>query len=348
MGLLNPGVVLFLVILIIVLFVLVILARHRRGREKVEPPQTRGGKARRIRSRILRLLGFALFAFVFVVLCTTVFVSYQGAMNDMLPAPSEVEVPPDLPFAVEEISFPGGDGLTMRGWYVPPQNGATVILLHGYGGNRASMIWHATVLTDAGYGVLMYDERASGESEGDHRSYGWEDPLDVAGALDYLNGLPGTDPERVGIAGCSIGGQIALQGAAYSPQIAAAWADGPATITARDIKTPWNWFTILSNPANYLVDRFTAWKLDMPVPAAMIDIIGTIEPRPIMLIGGGIENPLLGPESMHVAYYAEHAGPHTELWIIPEATHCDGPTVRPEEYAARMVAFFDAAFGITR
>ena len=32
--------------------------------------------------------------------------------------------------------------------------------------------------------------------------------------------------------------------------------------------------------------------------------------------------------------------------IIEEAHHCDGPKLRPDEYAARMVAFFDAAFGL--
>ena len=340
--------VLFVVVLILVLFVPVYFILHRRGRKQAAPPRTRGEKARRALVYVLRLLGFALLALLLVTGGTTVFVSYQGAQEDMRPAPSAVEVPPDLPFPVEEVAFPGGDGLTLRGWYVPPQNGATVILLHGYGGNRTAMIWHAAVLTEAGYGVLLYDERASGESDGDHRSYGWEDPSDVAGAIDFLDGLPGTDPARVGILGCSIGGQIALQGAAYSPQIAAVWADGPAGITARDLTIPGNWVYPFTMSSNYLVDWFTARALDRDVPPAMIDIIGTIEPRPVLLVAGGTEKPLLGSEALHVAGLAEHAGPHTELWIIPEATHCDGPALRPEEYAARMVAFFDAALGIAR
>jgi hypothetical protein len=36
------------------------------------------------------------------------------------------------------------------------------------------------------------------------------------------------------------------------------------------------------------------------------------------------------------------------MWIISEAGHCGGHIVRPEEYAARLVAFFDTAFGIVR
>ena len=37
----------------------------------------------------------------------------------------------ELPGVVyEDVAFEGGDGLTIRGWYVPPRNGATIILLH--------------------------------------------------------------------------------------------------------------------------------------------------------------------------------------------------------------------------
>jgi hypothetical protein len=49
---------------------------------------------------------------------------------------------------------------------------------------------------------------------------------------------------------------------------------------------------------------------------------------------------------MHGARYAYYAGPNAQTWVIPEATHCDGPARRPAEYAERIVEFFDTAFGI--
>jgi len=235
----------------------------------------------------LKLVAFTALSLIIVVFSTTVFVSYMSALEDMRPGPSQVDIPPNLPFTVEEVTFPGGDGLRMAGWYVPPQNGATVILLHGYGKTRTAMLWHAEVLVQAGYGVLMYDERASGESEGDHRSYGWEDPADVSGALDYLDGLPRTEPNKIGIAGCSLGGQIALQGAVKYPQIAAVWADGPSGVTTSDMKLPPGWFSLLVTPTNHVVDWLTALKLGIKIPPALIDTIGTIEPRPVMLVAGG-------------------------------------------------------------
>jgi pimeloyl-ACP methyl ester carboxylesterase len=337
-------------VLTLALFGIVWLVQRRQRRSTVKTDHRKTGekRTRRAIAYIARLTGFALMTVLAVSGAVMAYISYQSVVDDTAPAPSRVELPPDLPFEVSEVSFPGGDGLRLAGWFVPPQNGATVILLHGYGGNRTTMLWNASVLVKAGYGVLLYDERASGESEGDHRSYGWEDPADVGGALDYLTSLPEIQADRIGIAGCSIGGQIALQGAAYYPQIGAVWADGPATVTSRDIPAPFNWATALAIPSNWMMDWMMSARIDRPIPPAMIDIIGTIEPRPVLLVAGNVPHPHYGPESLHVEYMARFAGAHTKLWIIPEVRHCDGPVQRPEEYAERLVAFFDEAFGISR
>jgi fermentation-respiration switch protein FrsA (DUF1100 family) len=210
------------------------------------------------------------------------------------------------------------------------------------------MLWHAEQLTQAGYGVLMYDERASGESEGVHRSYGWEDPRDVAGALAFLNDMPDVDPEKIGIAGCSIGGQIALQGAAYYPQIGAVWSDGTSTIRAQDIHKPTNPIFALLVLGNYTLDWMFEVKLGIDAPAPMIEIISSIAPRPIMLVGSGIPMPFVGSEGDHLKFYAHYAGENAELWVLPDAGHCGGPNARPEEYATRMVEFFNTAFDVQR
>ena len=337
-------------VLVLALLGIVWFIQRRQGRKETQPGllKTTSKKRRGGLLHLARLIGFTLLTILVIGGGVMLFMSYQAIVEDTAPAPSQVDIPTGLPFRVEEVTFPGGDGLQMSGWYVPSQNGATVILLHGYGGNRTDMLWHAQVLVENGYGVLMYDERASGESGGDHRSYAWEDPADVGGALDYLNTLPTVETDKIGIGGCSIGGQIALQGAAYFPQIAATWADGPATVTSRDIPAPFNWATALAVPSNWMMDRMLAERIHRPIPLALIDLIGTLEPRPIMMIAGGQPHPNYGPESWHVQYLARFAGKHTQLWIIPEAYHCDGPVQRPEEYAAKMVGFFDDAFGIKR
>jgi len=312
-------------------------------------PATMGGKIKFTVLYVLRVLGLGLGTFLLIAVIVMIERNIYGVITETMPAPSEVTIPSDLHFEVEEVKFEGGDGLTMAGWKVPSQNGATIILLHGYGGNRTVMIWHAEQLVDAGYGVLMYDERASGESEGTYRSYGWEDSRDVQGAIRFIETEAGNSEERIGIAGCSTGTQIALQAAAYYPELEAVWADGPSSARAQDIPPARNPLMALIVLGNYQLDWMFEIKLGIEAPPPLIEVIGNIAPRPIMLVGGGKPLPLFGSESeMMIPRYAHYAGSNAQTWVIPEAVHCDGPIHRPEEYAERMVEFFDTTFGITR
>ena len=76
----------------------------------------------------------------------------------------------------------------------------------------------------------------------------------------------------------------------------------------------------------------------LPSPP-LADLIDEIAPRPIFLIwtsrgvGGEFNNPR----------YHDHAREPKTIWEIPEATHTDGIDARPDEYRARVVAFFDEA-----
>jgi dienelactone hydrolase len=340
-------------ILIIAVFALVLMlifrSVKRRQANPVVVPQTIPGRIGFTLLYTLRAVSVGLLTFLAIAFVVMIERNIYSFLTETAPAPSEVDIPPDLPFEVNEVKFEGGDGLMMAGWQVPSENGATIILLHGYGGNRTAMLWHAKHLVNAGYGVMMYDERASGQSEGTRRSYGWEDPRDVAGAVRFIETEPTKGSERIGIAGCSIGAQIALQSAAAHPELEAVWADGPSTVRAQDIPAPKNPIMALLIVGNYSLDWLYATQLDMKAPPPMVEQIGDIAPRPIMIVAGGQSRPLFGSEAERVIpLFTDAAGSNAQAWIISEAFHCDGPARRPEEYAQRMVEFFDTAFGITR
>ena len=55
-------------------------------------------------------------------------------------------------------------------------------MLHGGGGDRTGAVSHAKLLARHGYGVLLYDARGRGRSEGTQNSFGWGWGHDVAGA----------------------------------------------------------------------------------------------------------------------------------------------------------------------
>jgi uncharacterized protein len=317
--------------------------RLRRKRPAVATQSITSRPARFSLQYFARLAGFTLLVFVLIGGSLLVYIDYNEVAGEVIATPSQVEMPAGLAFAMENVIFESENGIRLAGWYTPPKNGAVIILLHGYGGNRLGSVVYAQMLVQAGYGALLYDERASGESGGARRSFGWEDTPDVGAAIIYLRSRPESATAKLGIGGCSIGGQIALQGAARYPELQAVWADGSGVIRYKDNPAPTNWALGIAYLSNWIIDPMLSARLSIPAPPAMIDIIGTIAPRPIYLVGGGNPKPYFGSEAARMQRFARYAGSNAQVWIIPEATHCDGPQQRPKEYAERLVNFFDQA-----
>lgn len=91
----------------------------------------------------------------------------------------------------ELVEIQTDDGIILSGWYVPPNKtpGAVIELLHGSHGDRRGTAWHARLLIEEGYGVLLYDQRAMGESTVDMNYTGW------------LESRPDVDAERIAAGG---------------------------------------------------------------------------------------------------------------------------------------------------
>ena len=104
---------------------------------------------------------------------------------------ARAEVPPaNLGASYEEVAFTTSDGLRLKGWYIPSRNGAAVISFPG----RASSQKRAKLLANHGYGVLLFDRRGEGESEGDPNTFGWQGERDIHAAVAFLQRRPDVDP----------------------------------------------------------------------------------------------------------------------------------------------------------
>jgi fermentation-respiration switch protein FrsA (DUF1100 family) len=250
--------------------------------------------------------------------------------------------PADLGFVYRDVNFPGADAVTLAGWYLPSSNRAAVILLHGYGGNRVEMIGRAGILASHGYGVLLYDQRASGASDGAFRTYGWYDTQDLPAALAFVQTQDDVNPSCVGLLGFSQGGQIALRAAAAMPQIRAIIAEEPGFATLDDLP-----------PLNSLEEQWIvlcyrlgfqglAWRTGVSAPSGVVEGLPKITPRPLLVIAAGPQEEMGYRLPSH--YYELAREPKT-LWHVPEAGHGQIPVVRPEEYDDLIVSFFDEAYG---
>jgi uncharacterized protein len=208
-----------------------------------------------------------------------------------------------------------------------------VLMISGGGGNRRSTLRHAKMLVRNGYGVLVYDPRGSGNSEGTINSYGWGWEKDAAAALDFLAKRDDVEPGRIGVLGLSTGGDIAIDIAARRDDVKAVVADGVAQIGYQDTKA-------FSSKTE---DRMGLWVMFKAIEViqgrsgpkeALADQIARSR-APHLIVSAG------KPEKEWGEFYDKAGGAHTTLWYLPKASHTAALRQYPAAYEKRVVSFLD-------
>ena len=249
---------------------------------------------------------------------------------------SRAEVPPaDLGAPYENVEFTTSDGLLLKGWYIRSQNGAAVISFPG----RAASQKRAKMLARHGYGVLLFDRRGEGESDGDPNLLGWQGERDIHAAVAFLQHRPDVDSQRIGGIGLSVGGEMMIEAAAESTALKAIVSEGGSARSVRDELanpgTPWQ-EVIGTGVATAATAVFTS---NLP-PASLKSLVPKIAPRSVFFIYGERGQPAEKPANE--AFYAAARGPKA-IWKVPDSKHMGGIEARPAEYERRVVGFFDQA-----
>jgi dipeptidyl aminopeptidase/acylaminoacyl peptidase len=240
-----------------------------------------------------------------------------------------------------DASFATSDGLTLRGWYHPSKNHAAVVLVHGWAATREQLLPEARILARHGYGVLLFDWRAHGESDGVKSTWGDVERRDLIAALDYLGTRADADPQRLGALGFSFGGGVAIDVAAADARLKAVVTEGTTPTLEETIDENAGRFKLLSAPAGRWAMR-RALDVDAVRP---LDHVCAIHPRPILIING--DDGKDQPERMAKELFDAACEPK-DYWHLAGAGHGDYATVAPAELERRLVAFFDAALVANR
>jgi uncharacterized protein len=240
------------------------------------------------------------------------------------------------------VRFETPDGLKLAAWYIPPQNGAVVIAVHGFAGNRGQYLPEAALLAKAGFGILLIDSRNSGDSEGNMNTFGLYEVNDIRGALDFLRGKPGVDPRRFGLLGHSGGGSTVLQAGAQIPEVAAVLAQSTFTSLEDNIESGVR--QLLGLPPVPFAPLVIFWGerlsgIDMHA-VRPVDQVSRISPRPLLIMHGALD-PLIPVENARGLYAA--AGEPKELYILPEAYHDDLLESGGQAYIYKLVGFFQSS-----
>lgn len=231
----------------------------------------------------------------------------------------------------EPVSFQSHDGLRLDGWFVPSRNGATVIVYPGKKGTQD----HARMLVRHGYGVLVFDRRGEGSSEGDPNALGWGFDQDLLGALAYLRGRGDVDPHRIGGLGLSVGGESLLHTAAETDDLKAVVSDGAG------------WRSVRDDLVGLRVKDVPELVFDFVSTAGMAVFSDRLPPPSLKTLAGRIEAPVFliyathgaAGEDNSPAYYDTLRGPK-QLWKI-DTSHTHGLSAQPVEYERRVAGFFD-------
>jgi len=286
------------------------------------------------RSRPRRYLRRGLFGMLGLAFLLEIFVPF--GLSYLSTHVHTAEVPEaNLGAAYENVTFTTSDGLDIAAWYVPSRNGAAIIIP-----GRTKSQPHARMLIEHGYGVLLFDRRGEGASEGDPTLFGWGGARDVHAAVDFLEDRPDVDPGRIGGLGLSVSGEMLLQAAAESSDLDAVVSEGAGTRTLSEEFEEFSgselvrgFHVIMAKHAGLLVFS------NAGPPPSLVDLVPQIAPRPVLLIwapNGG------NRETMNPTYQGL-IGESADIWEIDDVKHVQGIKGHPEEYERRVIGFLDNA-----
>ena len=251
----------------------------------------------------------------------------------------------------EEVSFPSRDaGIALRAWWVPAAPDApAIVVIHGARRCRHDplVLLLAGMLHRRGFSVLIPDLRNHGDSgrESGRHSAGIREHRDVLGAWDWLHDERGIAAERIGLLGISLGGGAATIAIGAEPRVAATWIDGvfaDMRIAMDDEARRGGLPSWLVPGGAAIVRRFSGIDFRRAGPLASVPAIAG---RPFFIAHGADDARI---SVRHADVFAEAfaaAGAPIEPWIIPATGHCLGPITVPDEYEARLAAFFSGSIG---
>lgn len=236
------------------------------------------------------------------------------------------------------------------------QRRAAVVVLHGFGSNKDGGISMAAsqLFATLGYITLRFDMRGCGQSEGQRgRVICLEQVQDTQAAIDFLQGRPEVDPERIGVMGHSFGAAVAIYTAGIDKRVAACvstggWGDGEKKFRKQhESDAAWKKFTdmmaegrrrqargetmmvprydivpiqpgLRSQLAAGSIDEFPYEVVESMYNFRANEVVGQIAPRPLLLVHPSKDT--VTPTEQSIDLFA-HAGQPTDLHLFASTDH---------------------------
>lgn len=243
----------------------------------------------------------------------------------------------------EEIRIRSHDGLCLYGRYYHQKDGAPIQLyMHGYRSTPLrDFAKSGCAAIDGGYNLLLVDQRAHGESEGEALSFGINERYDCLGWAEYL--AKRFPDSKIILHGISMGGATVLMASELPlpKEVACIIADCPYSspkdiiirVTKHTLKLPGKpLFPIVWLGAR-IFGKFSVTAASPERAVRSTDI-------PILLIHGDADDFVPTYMSEQIAKEIKAGG--GRLVKIKDADHAVAAIVGGEEYRRAMYGFIEA------
>jgi uncharacterized protein len=280
---------------------------------------------------------------LFVIIATLLFAGIAAIFvaGWVLAAPVQLPVgnpPADL--NAKSISFASDSDATVHGWWCPTANShGAVLLLPGIRANRLSMVERARFLRRADYSVLLIDLQATGETKGDHITFGWKESRDAIAAVDFIHQKKPSD--RVAIIGSSLGGAAALLA---TPPLKVDALILEAVYPTIEIATR-NRMENYLGPIGLIVTPLLLKQLQprlgiSSTQLSPIDHMAQVQ-CPVLIMSGEKDRNTR-PKDTQMLF--SQASMPKQLWFVPQTGHVDLHQASPHEYEQRVLHFLAQTF----
>src|SRR5437588_4628925 len=262
----------------------------------------------------------------------------RGMQEDFLFTPWEFQAD------YQDVELVTADGINFGAWHFrQPGSPQTVIISGGHKGQRQDALGIAVALWRKGFNVVLYSYRGMPGSDRAPITFGIKEVLELQAAIAFARKrIPNA---RIGLLGYSMGAVVSLLGAAGEPGVQALVLDSPFSELRKLLienvrsasKLPGTPFVWLAGLMFWL--RTRCWL----GACSPIDVLSSLEPRPLFFIHGGADGITNVNHSRRL--YDAYRGPR-EIWIVQGAPHTGAYFADRPLYMERVAGFFARHLGL--
>jgi alpha-beta hydrolase superfamily lysophospholipase len=256
------------------------------------------------------------------------------------PDPNDGKTPISYKLDFRWINFTSPDGIPLKGWYIPADGPAhgTIVYVHGLNRTRIEMLPNAVFGHSLGYNGVLFDLRHQGMSGGGITTLGYQERLDVLGAVRYA--VEHEQAARpVVVWGVSMGAAAGLLAAAESPDISAVISDSSFDSMLSTMRHHLRLFLRL--PGFPIADEVGYWVASRGHFRAsdfdMVKAVDRIGNRPILFVA--VEGDRRMPPSVAETLYNHARSPQKKMIVLPGRRHGEGFNQAREPYEKAVTDF---------